>query len=167
MEVRKTLPKITLNVDINKTLSPKTYQQHESERPLTVVEASGSKRGNKFDLPLFCNTGAGLDICSLQTTKLMGLKVHYDPQSPQNIYDVSGKNIPMVGYTIIYIHHGDFVRPMKVNIARNLGRDGEIIVSYKTLKAMGMIPDQWPAINTDKFAQWDIEDFDDLEEDEG
>ena len=61
-EVRKNLPKITLNVDVNKTLSPKTYQQYETERPLTVVEASGSKRGNKFDLPLFCDTGAGLDI---------------------------------------------------------------------------------------------------------
>ena len=75
-EVRKHLPKITLNVDINKTLSPKTFEQYSTGRPITVVEASGTKRGSKFDLSLFCITGAGLDICSLKTTKLMGLKIH-------------------------------------------------------------------------------------------
>ena len=84
------------------------------------MEASGTKRGSKFDLPLFCNTGAGLDICSLKTAKLMGLKIHFDPQNPQNIYDVSGNNIQRVGFVVFYIHHEGYIKPMKITVAKNL-----------------------------------------------
>ena len=43
----------------------------------------------------------------------------------QNIYDVSGNNIQVVGFTIIYIHCEGLVRPLKVTVAKNLGRDGK------------------------------------------
>ena len=88
------------------------------------MEASGTKRGSKFNLPLFCDTGAGLDICSQNTAKRMGLKIHFDPKIPQNIYDVSRNNIQMFGFVVVYIHHEEYTKPMKVTVAKNLGRDG-------------------------------------------
>ena len=44
----------------------------------------------------------------------------------QNIFNVSGNNIKLVGFTIVYIHHKDIIRPLKVIVAKNLGRDGEV-----------------------------------------
>ena len=58
---------------------------------------------------------------------------------------------------------------MKINIAENLGRDGEVILSLRTLRRMGAIPDQWPVIDETMFAEWDdniYSDFDTESEDE-
>ena len=48
-------------------------------------------------------------------------------------------------------------------VAKNPGRDGEVIVSLRTLRRMGAIPDEWPKINTAKFQQWDEELFNNLD----
>ena len=55
----------------------------------------------------------------------MGLKVHYDPQAPQNIYDVGGNNILMVGFVVIYIHHEGYIKPMKITVAKTSVETGK------------------------------------------
>lgn len=54
----------------------------------------------------------------------------------------------MVGFTIIYIHHEGYIRPLKVSVTKNLERDGKLIVSLRTLHRIGTIPDKWPKIDT-------------------
>ena len=36
-------------------------------------------------------------------------------------YDVSGNNIQIIGFTIIYLHCGKLRKPLKISIAKNLG----------------------------------------------
>ena len=69
----------------------------------------------------------------------------------------------MVRFVVVYIHYKGYIKHMKITVAKNLIRDGEIIVSYKTLRNMGMIPERWPQINTSKFAEWDDDTFDELD----
>ena len=69
----------------------------------------------------------------------------------------------MVRFVVIYIHHEGYIETMKIMVAKNLGRDGEIIVSWKMLRNMGMIPERWPQIYTTKFAEWDDDTFDKLD----
>ena len=47
--------------------------------------------------------------------------------------------------------------------AKNLGQDGEVIVSLRTLRRMGAIPDEWPSINIAKFAEWDKKLYNNLD----
>ena len=85
---------------------------------------------------------------------MYGFQICYDEGKHNNIYDVSGSNIRIVGYTIIYLHCGNLRKPLMINIAENLGRDGEVILSLRTLRRMGAIPEQWPVIDKMKFAEW-------------
>ena len=85
---------------------------------------------------------------------MYGFRIRYKEGSNSNIFDVSGNNIGIVGYTIIYLHCGKLRKRLKVNIARNLGREGEVILSLRTLRRMGAIPDQWPVIDESKLAEW-------------
>ena len=62
----------------------------------------------------------------------------------EHIYNVSGNNIQMVGFVIIYIHHKGYTRLLMVPVAKKIGRDGEIIVSLRTLRRMGTILEVWP-----------------------
>ena len=96
-----------------------------------------------------------MDICSLNTAKMHKFRVRYEADSAQNIFNVSGNDIQIVGYTIIYLHNNDFRKPLKVAVARNLGRGGEVIMSLRTLRRMGAIPDEWPVIDETNFAEWD------------
>ena len=59
--------KVTINTDAVGTFGPLTTAQHQSEMPLAVIKASTSHYSGNFDLALFCDTGAGIDICSLTT----------------------------------------------------------------------------------------------------
>ena len=58
--------------------------------------------------------------------------IRYEEGKHNNIYDVSGNNIKIVGFTIIYLHCGNLRKPLKINIAENLGRDSEVILSLRT-----------------------------------
>ena len=86
---------------------------------------------------------------------MYSFRIRYEENKKNNIYNVSGNNIRIVGYTIIYLHCGNLRKPLKINIAENLGRNGEVILSLRTLRRMGAIPDQWPVIDESKFAEWD------------
>ena len=74
-----------------------------------------------FDLPLFCDKGAGRDICSLTTAQMYGFCLRYEEGKNTNVYSVSGNNIKIIGFTIIYLHCGKLRKPLKVNIAENFG----------------------------------------------
>ena len=128
---------MVINTDTVGTYSPPTAAQHQSERPLALIQASTRHYSGNFDLPVFCDTGAGIDICSLATAQMYGFRIRYEEGHNSNIYDVSGNNIKMVGYTIIYLHCGKLRKPLKVNIAENLGREGEVIMSLRTLRRLG------------------------------
>ena len=102
-------------------------------RPVSEWKANSNHQGQhqalcrNFNLPLSCDTGAGIDICSLTTAQMYGFRIRYEEGKHTNIYDVSGNNIRIVVFTIIYLHCGKLRKPLKVNIAENLGRDGEVI----------------------------------------
>ena len=69
----------------------------------------------------------------------------------------------MLGFVLVYINHKEYTKPMKVTMAKNLGKDCEISLSYRTIRNMGMIPERWPQINTSKFAKRDKDTFDELD----
>ena len=48
----------------------------------------------------------------------------------------------------------ELVRPLKVSIVDNMGRDNKILHSYPTLKRMGIIPKAWPQISK-AFKEWE------------
>ena len=70
-----------------------------------------------------------------------GFRIGYGEGANINIYDVSGNNILIIGYTIISLHSGNIRKPLEVAIARSMGRDGEVIMYLRTLIRMGVIPD--------------------------
>ena len=55
------------------------------------------------------------------------------------------------------------LQPLKVSIAENLGRDGEVILSLRTLRRMGAIPDQWPVIDETKILEWNDNIYSDFD----
>ena len=81
------------------------------------------------------------------------LKVHYQENLYQNVFNVSGTKIKVLRFVIIYIHQEGLVCPLRVTLADNLGRENAVIVFLRTLKSMGVIPDGWLKINTQDFAQ--------------
>ena len=62
----------------SRDIGPTKAAHYQSEGPLAVTEVGVSQRGRKFMMPLYFNTGAGIDICSLNTAKRQGLLVHYE-----------------------------------------------------------------------------------------
>ena len=154
---------ITVNKNTVNSYGPPRAAQHQSERPLATIQASTSHYSGNFNLPLFCDMGAGIDICSLTTAQMYRFRIRYEEGKHNNIYDVSGNNIRIVGLTIVYLHCGKLRKPLKINSAENLGRDGEVIVSLRTLRRMEAILDKWPSINTAKFAEWDEELYSNLD----
>ena len=101
------------------TFGPPTAAQHQSQRPLAVIQASTSHYSGNFVLPLFWDMGAGVNICSLTTAQIYGFRIKYEEGKNTNIYDVSGNNIKIVGFTIIYPHSGRLRKHLKINIAEN------------------------------------------------
>ena len=104
-----------------------------------------------------------MDIFSVETAKMHKFKICYEADSTQNIFNVSGNNIQIVGYTIIYLHNNNLIKPLKIAVARNVGRDGEVIMSLRTLRRMGAIPDVWPIFDNNKFTEWDENLYNDLD----
>ena len=138
------------------TFGPPTTAQNQSKSSLAVIQATTSHYSRNFNLPLFCDRGASIDIFSLTTAQMYGFWIRYKEGKNTNIYDVSGNNIKIVGFTIIYLHSARLRKPLKINIAENLGRDGEVILSLRTLRRMAAIPDVCPVIDKTKFAEWDL-----------
>ena len=44
---------------------------------ITFIDASTSIAGDKFNLSLFCDTGAAIDVCSMDTVIKRGAKIEY------------------------------------------------------------------------------------------
>ena len=44
-----------------------------------------------------------------------------------------------------------------------MGRDGEVILSLRTLRRLGAIPDEWPKIDERKSSEWDDDLYGDFE----
>ena len=137
---------MTGNTDTVGIKRPSTAAKYQSERPLAVVTASSTHRSELFDLPLFCDMGAGINIRSLTTARMHGFKIHYEADPMQNIFEGSNNNIEIIGYTIIYIHQQNIKQPLKISVAKKLRRDGEVILSLRTLRRMGPIPNVWHAL---------------------
>ena len=96
----------------SKKTAPPTAAQAQSKRPLAIIRASASHHSKEFNLPLFCNWWAGIDICSPNMARLHGFRSRYEGGSNRNIYNVSGNNIQIIGYTIIYLHSGKIRKPL-------------------------------------------------------
>ena len=60
-----------------------------------------------------------------------------------------------VSTAVFYIHIEDVDRPLEVTVAEKMNRDSEILVSYPTLRKMGVIPKAWPQISKEAFRAWD------------
>ena len=80
-------------------------------------------------------------------------KIKYESENAQNIFDVSGNNIQILGYTIIYLHNNKQRKPLKVEVARNLRRDGKVIMSLRILTRIGAMQDVWPVIDETKWEE--------------
>ena len=116
------------------------------------IDASAEIRGTKFSIPLFCDTGASIDITSAKTVRKRGINIDYRT-IPQKIVDVQGNTIKLLGTATFYLHHEGHIRRLVVTVADNLGRDDEIVLSLGTLRQLGIIEEIGPKINTAKFAE--------------
>ena len=63
---------ITVNTDMVGTFGPPTAAQYQSKRTLAFITAGAQHHSEEFELPLFCDMGAGKDICSLNRLGCMG-----------------------------------------------------------------------------------------------
>ena len=116
------------------------------------IQASAQVRGTQFWMPLFCDTGASIDIISVQTARRKGVKVDCK-FIPQHIVDVQGNAIKLAGTATFYLHHEGHIRRLVVTVAENLGRDDKSVLSLGTLRRLGIIEEIWPRIKTEKFAE--------------
>ena len=57
------------------------------ETEITFIDASTTRAGDKFNMSLFCDTGAAIDICSMKTVMKRGARLEYK-QTASNIQDV-------------------------------------------------------------------------------
>ena len=73
--------KIIATTDTVGTFCPPTATHYPSERPLAIITASASQHSEEFDLPLFSNMGAGIYICSLNTSRMHGFKIRYKAEN--------------------------------------------------------------------------------------
>ena len=80
--------RVTVNTDTVGSFRPPTAAQYQSERPIAVIQASTKHYSRNFDLPMFCDTGADIDICSLTTAQMYRFRIPYDKGKHNNIYDV-------------------------------------------------------------------------------
>ena len=76
--------------------------------------------------------------------------------------DVQGNPIQVLGTAVFYIQVQEIVKPLEVTVVKRMNRD-EILLSYPTLRNMGMLPKAWPQINKEAFKSWG-EELTDVEE---
>ena len=136
-------------LDSANSLTPSVTDRGQA---LQWIEASAHVSSDRFDIPLFCDTGASIDITSAATARKRGVHIDFK-DIPQKIVDVQGKSISLLGTATFFLHHEGYVRRLVVTVAENLGRDDEIVISLGTLRKLGKIEEIFPKINPAKFAE--------------
>ena len=129
-----------------------------------MVQVTASRHlQNKALIPLFCHSGACEDIVSLRTTKEYGVPINTSKRN-DTLCNVQGNPIQVLGTAVFYIHVKEVVRPLEVTVVELMNRDSEILLSYPTLRKMGMLPKAWPQVNKEAFKAWREENSDIEEE---
>ena len=72
--------------------------------------------------------------------------------------------IQVLGMAVLYIHVEEVVRPLEVTVVERMNRDREILLSYPTLRKMGMFPKALPQRNKEAIKAWREENSDIEEE---
>lgn len=119
----------------------------EDTPKLTMETRKGQswKGFRAYHLSYIPDTGASISVCSTRITKRIDLKINKEEGEQYSLTNASNQEMKIVGMSTVFVRHpqSQQVVKLKMLVSPDMGGD-DILLGWKDLKAIGVIPEDFP-----------------------